>query len=90
MEWLKMSPEYRVHTAVGNDGYEGRIPWMKTRQEISAERSKDEAADVETQNVQRKNPFEEVGEKHRTRYFAKGYLTNSLKIGGKCRNGYIV
>ena len=21
MEWLKMSPEYRVHTAVGNDGY---------------------------------------------------------------------
>lgn len=40
MEWLKMSPEYRVHTAVGNDGYEGRIPWMKTRQEILSERSK--------------------------------------------------
>ena len=36
---------------------------------------KDEAADAETQNVQRKNPFEEVGEKHRTRYFAKGYLS---------------
>ena len=40
MEWLKMSPEYRVHTAIGNDGYEGPVPWMKTRQEISAERSK--------------------------------------------------
>ena len=40
MEWLKMSPEYRVHTAVGNDGYEGRIPWIKTRQEILSERSK--------------------------------------------------
>ena len=38
MEWLKMSPEYRVHTAVGNDGYEGRIPWIKTRQEILAEK----------------------------------------------------
>ena len=40
MEWLKMSPEYRVHTAIGNDGYEGPVPWMKTRQEISVERSK--------------------------------------------------
>ena len=40
MEWLKMSPEYRVHTAVGNDGYEGRTPWRKTRQEILSERSK--------------------------------------------------
>ena len=36
---------------------------------------KDEAADAETQNVQRKNPFEEVGEKHTTMYFAKGYLS---------------
>lgn len=40
MEWLKMSPEYRVHTAVGNDGYEGRGTWIKTRQEIISERSK--------------------------------------------------
>lgn len=40
MEWLKMSPEHRVHTAVGNDGYEFRIPWIKTRQEILSERSK--------------------------------------------------
>ena len=40
MEWLKMSPEYRVHTAVGNDGYEDRGTWIKTRQEIISERSK--------------------------------------------------
>lgn len=40
MDWLKMSPEYRVHTAVGNDGYEGPVPWMKTRQEILAENAK--------------------------------------------------
>lgn len=38
---------------------------------------KDEVADVETKNVQRKNPYEEVGEKLEARYFAKGYL-----IGG--------
>jgi uncharacterized protein YueI len=42
---------------------------------------KNEVVDVENQNVQRKNPFEEVGEKHRTRYFTKGYL-----IGG---NNYV-
>ena len=40
MDWLKMSPEYRVHTAVGHDGYEGPVPWMKTRQEILAENAK--------------------------------------------------
>lgn len=38
MEWLKMSPEYRVHTAVGNDGYEGPAHWEKTRKEILAEK----------------------------------------------------
>ena len=38
---------------------------MKNKaKEILSERSKkDEVADVENQNVQRKNPFEEVGEK---------------------------
>ena len=35
-DWLKMSPEYRVHTAVGCDGYEGPAPWEKTRKEILA------------------------------------------------------
>ena len=38
MEWLKMSPEYRVHTAIGNDGYEGPAPWMKTKKEIQKEK----------------------------------------------------
>ena len=33
-----MSPEYRVHTAIGNDGYEGPVPWEKTRKEILAEK----------------------------------------------------
>lgn len=40
MKWLKMSPEYRVHTAIGHDGYEGPVPWMKTKQEIFAENLK--------------------------------------------------
>ena len=40
MKWLKMSPEYRVHTAIGHDGYEGPVPWMKTKQEILAENLK--------------------------------------------------
>ena len=40
MEWLKMSPEYRVHTAIGHDGYKGPVPWMKTKQEIFAENFK--------------------------------------------------
>ena len=40
MEWLKMSPEYRVHTAIGHNGYEGPVPWMKTKQEILAENLK--------------------------------------------------
>ena len=40
MEWLKMSPEYRVHTAIGHDGYEGPVPWMKTKQEIFEENLK--------------------------------------------------
>ena len=35
-DWLKMSPEYRVHTAVGCNGYEGPAPWEKTRKEILA------------------------------------------------------
>lgn len=40
MEWLKMSPEYRVHTAIGHDGYEGSVPWMQTKQEIFEENLK--------------------------------------------------
>lgn len=36
--WLKMSPEYRVHTAVGCNGYEGAVPWEKTKKEILAEK----------------------------------------------------
>ena len=32
--WLKMSPEYRVHTAVGCNGYEGAVPWEKTKKEM--------------------------------------------------------
>lgn len=39
-DWLKMSPEYRIHTAVGCNGYEGIVPWEKTRKEILSERSK--------------------------------------------------
>lgn len=35
-DWLKMSPEYRVHAAVGCNGYEGIAPWEKTRKEILA------------------------------------------------------
>ena len=35
-DWLKMSPEYRVHAAVGCNGYEGPAPWEKTRKEILA------------------------------------------------------
>lgn len=37
-DWLKMSPEYRIHTAVGCNGYEGIVPWEKTRKEILAEK----------------------------------------------------
>ena len=54
MEWLKMSPEYRVHTAIGNDGYEGPVPWMKTKDERRKEILKKRLDEIERARLKRK------------------------------------